>query len=118
MEKPLGQPTNLPSGFRTPLKPSSNIKAFAWLGPAGEDLLREDLAGHTEVIENANQGKLCVRFVNGTRYDYGGVPQGMMRAMLKAESIGSFFNQNIRGNKLFFGAKVDPETGATLPPKP
>lgn len=116
MEQSTPQPKPLPAGFRRPAKPSSNIKAFAWLGPAGEDLLHDDLAGHPEISGSATQGKLCIQFVNGTRYDYQGVPHGTVRAMLKAESIGSAFNNLVRGNKLYHGAKVDPETGAALAP--
>jgi len=105
-----------PVGFRLPHKPSTNIKGFAWLGPTGEDLLTDDLTGRTAIHEGATQGKLAVLFMNGTRYDYQGVPHGTMRALLKAESIGSAFNSLVRGNPLYHGAKVDPETGAALSP--
>jgi hypothetical protein len=110
------QERGLPAGFRPPANPSSNIKAVAWYGPAGEDLLQDDLTGKPEPHPSATQGKLAVLFMNGTRYDYQGVPHGTMRALLEADSIGSAFNSLVRGNPLYHGAKVDPETGAPLAP--
>ena len=106
----------LPAGFRPPANPSSNIKAVAWYGPAGEDLLQDDLTGKPEPHPTAQTGKLAVLFMNATRYDYQGVPRSVVAALLKAESIGKAFNLNVKGNTAYHAAKVDPLTGQSLPP--
>jgi hypothetical protein len=104
----------LPAGFRPPANPSSNIKAVAWYGPAGEDLLQDDLTGHPEPHPSAQTGKLAVLFMNGTRYDYQGVPRETVAELLEADSIGKAFNANIKGNEAYHAAKVDPLTGEPL----
>lgn len=39
---------------------------------------------------------LSVRFVSGTVWMYHEVPQSVYRSLLKAKSVGSYFNKNIR----------------------
>lgn len=81
---------------------SSNLQAVAFLGPAGEDYYAKP---------SASQGKLCVLFKNGTRYDFQGVPRTEAENLITAQSSGQYFNKNIRGNKAYHGSKVDPKTG-------
>jgi len=40
---------------------------------------------------------LEVRFVQGTRYRYFDVPNGVVGSLLAASSKGSFFNERVRG---------------------
>ena len=113
---------------------SSNIAGIAYLGPAGEDLLltdpnprwstakpREEPLLSLRVHPSAAQGTLFVCFKGraqapGDRlpaYSYQGVPAGVVKELLEAESITKAFNANLKGNKAYHGAKVD-EYGAPL----
>lgn len=51
--------------------------------------------------------KLRVRFANGNTYEYAGVPATIAQSLMTADSVGGFFNKNIRsqwpGTKLATG---------------
>jgi len=49
------------------------------------------------VAYDAASGILRVRFQDGRTYQYSGVPVDVHRALLGAESKGTFFNRTIRG---------------------
>lgn len=42
-------------------------------------------------------GTLEVSFLNGSIYQYSGVPQDVYLGMLSAESVGKFLHQNVKG---------------------
>lgn len=86
----------LPPGFR-PVT-SSNLKAIAWLGQAGEDLYAH---------ENALQGNVEIIFHNGARWQYQGVDRETAHGLLTAESVGKFYNASIKGNEAFHAERVD-----------
>jgi hypothetical protein len=50
---------------------------------------------------------LEVEFTSGQVYQYQDVPPEKHKALLKAESLGRYFGQNIRGAHKF--AKIEPE---------
>lgn len=41
--------------------------------------------------------KLIITFTTGKRYEYSAVPFSVVREMLAADSVGSYFAQNIKG---------------------
>ena len=50
-----------------------------------------------EVAYDARQKTLAIRFHNGREYWYDDVPRRIHRALVSADSIGSYFNHEIRG---------------------
>jgi len=55
----------------------------------------------SSVAHEPRTGLLQVRFKQGGAYQYGRVPEETFKAMLDADSLGSFFHQHIRGNGNF-----------------
>lgn len=51
-------------------------------------------------------GQLCISFRQTGKYVYYGVPAGIFDALCKAPSVGSFFNEQIKGR---FLCRRDPE---------
>lgn len=47
---------------------------------------------------NRSNGRLFVKFKNNTTYFYEEVPKILVKSMLKSESVGKFFNANIKNN--------------------
>jgi hypothetical protein len=77
---------------------SSNLKAIAWLGAAGEDLY---------AAEEAQTGTIEVMFGNGNRWRYKGVPRETAHGLLTAESVGKFFNNEIKSRPEYPAEKID-----------
>lgn len=75
-------PEQLPQGFKK--VKSSNLHAVAFF-PKPKESKEEQAVGTLEVI-----------FGNGTRFRYANVPADTYHAMIKAESIGRFFIQEVR----------------------
>lgn len=75
--------------------------------------LREYLPTLTEVKSSnikavglADDG-LVVAFTNGIGYHYAGVTEADLTEMLGAESVGKYFNANIKGNSTFESKKLE-----------
>jgi hypothetical protein len=49
------------------------------------------------VKHNRFSGRLQVQFVNGSVYNYAGVPRTTYKELKSAPSVGSYFHQNVRG---------------------
>lgn len=47
---------------------------------------------------HADYNDLWVTFTNGTAYEYKGVPIAVFHGLMVADSIGSFYNKNIRNS--------------------
>ena len=58
--------------------------------------MRVDSSAITDIEYEDDRGKLYVRFVDGDRYVYVGVPCEVHRGFLDAESKGGFFAETIR----------------------
>lgn len=101
MQDGEGQETPLPAGF-LPTE-SSNIKGIAFF--LGQENVTPD--PKSRLIQ---AGELQVVFHNGTRYRYEGVPGQLYWEMREAESVGRFFNQNIKGQDQYASFKVEPQT--------
>ena len=75
--------------------------------PVQSSMIRE--IGHEgDVLE--------VMFANGSVKQFAGVPRGLYREMLTAESIGTFFNRRIRGHYDVVGSESP--TKPAGPPAP
>ena len=48
-------------------------------------------------VEETGRGTLIVEFANRGKYEYFDVPQETIQGLLRADSAGRFFNENIRG---------------------
>jgi KTSC domain len=59
-------------------------------------------------------GVLEVKFRSGSIYDYFGVPAATIRELLTADSLGKYFNEQIRGH--FPEKRVRHVRRTTLPP--
>ena len=58
-----------------------------------------NIAGFNFVpYESADEGVLIVKFNNGTYYRYAGVPSQVATDLFEAESVGRYFNKNIKRN--------------------
>ncbi len=86
----------LPAGFAPCV--SSNLAATGFF---------EDTA-----IPDLDKGNVEIIFKNKSRWRYKGVPRQLYQEMLEAESIGKFYNANIKGNPLFQAEQVITETEA------
>lgn len=53
-------------------------------------------SSHLEAIK-WHEGKLCVKFKNGSEYHYEGVPEKMFTGMCNCRSCGEFFHGYIKG---------------------
>lgn len=49
------------------------------------------------VAYDAKKRRLRIRFLHGTAYEYEDVGPGVARRLLRAESVGGYFHQRIRG---------------------
>lgn len=58
--------------------------------------MRVDQVAITDIEYENEHGKLFVRFSDGDRYVYVGVPGGVHRSFLDADSKGGFFADEIR----------------------
>lgn len=75
---------------------SSNIAAIAFVHPDGTDML---LSPHGLKPDPNERGKVQVIFKNGLVWEYRPVPRAIAEEFLKAESVGKFFNEHIKGKK-------------------
>jgi hypothetical protein len=48
-------------------------------------------------IEETGRGTMIVEFTNRGKYEYFGVPANVIAEFVGANSVGKFFNENIRG---------------------
>ena len=46
-----------------------------------------------------------VILLNKTRYPYCDIPEAIVSALIKAQSVGTYYNKNVKGN---FGCRVNP----------
>jgi len=58
--------------------------------------MRVDSTAITDIEYENDRQKLYVRFIDGDRYVYVGVPDAVHRSFLDAESKGGFFAESIR----------------------
>jgi len=58
--------------------------------------MQADQAAITDIEYETEHGKLFVRFADGDRYVYVGVPGEVHRSFLQADSKGGFFADEIR----------------------
>ncbi len=84
-------PKPLPEGFQRVT--SSNLEAVAYFPP--------------EQVNGENEGSVQVIFKNGHRWKYSKVPREVFEQMLAAESVGKFYNAEIKGNELYEAQKVE-----------
>lgn len=54
-----------------------------------------------KTLYDHDKERLTVEFVNGKTYEYSKVPEATWYDMLRAESVGTFFAQNIKGHFTF-----------------
>lgn len=90
---------------------SSNIQAIAWVCPADRDLYE---LHHHRASDAQNEGRLRVIFHNGDVWEYADVHYQAALQLLEADSVGSFFNENIRNN--FEGRQLDLHSPTTKEP--
>ena len=45
---------------------------------------------------DAEESVLCVRFRSGDEYEYQGVPESVYQGILKARSVGKYFDQHVK----------------------
>jgi len=87
---------------------SSNLAAIRYQNAEGRDIFEN---------ENAKTGALLVKFKNGAIWEYGNVPRGTFQELMKADSIGAFFNSEIVKNKEYPARKIaDKAPAATETP--
>lgn len=48
-------------------------------------------------VEETGRGTMIVEFANRGKYEYFDVPANVIREFIEADSVGKYFNQNIRG---------------------
>lgn len=89
------------------------IMAEAWdrefaVMQAQDQKYREEYKMEMKAVSSSNiaavgfdGGTLRVQFTNGAQYDYSGVSEELYNQLMAAESIGRFFNQNIKGSYPF-----------------
>jgi hypothetical protein len=51
----------------------------------------------SQIQYNEETSEMIIQFKNGGSYSYEGVPQNLFESFHSAESVGSFFHKNIRG---------------------
>lgn len=67
-------------------------------------------SGHISSVGHEERtGLMKVCFHSGHEYMYGRVDADIFNKMLKAESVGKFFAENIKGNARFPTVKMDQE---------
>ena len=71
--------------------------------------MRMDQAAITDIEYENEHGKLFVRFADGDRYVYVGVPGEVHRSFLDADSRGGFFADEIRD--VYPYNRLEPWTG-------
>lgn len=63
------------------------------------------LSSHVALLGYSAETKtMRITFSNGKTYEYHGVPAQIYQRLKSAESIGKFFNQNVKNN--YHGVKV------------
>lgn len=50
----------------------------------------------TEISYDPLDEILCVLFKNGIKYEYAGFPSGKLKGFIEADSLGKYFNNNIK----------------------
>jgi len=50
-----------------------------------------------KAIEETGRGTMIVEFTNRGKYEYFGVPTDTIHDFINSNSVGKFFNENIRG---------------------
>ena len=95
---------------------SSQIRAIAWFGAAGEDFIKS-LTPETDSTK-PSLGALNVVFTKGDRWVYKGVPRHKVQGLLNAPSAGKYFNSEIKSHPAYFAHKLEPVTIIPKAPAP
>lgn len=62
----------------------------------------------SEIAYDPERVQMHVKFTNSGHYEYDAVPYTLFNQLLKAESVGKFFNENIKKGSFIF-RKADPQ---------